>query len=102
MFHTRLAILREKTGLSQAELSKRLGIARTTYSGYENGSREPDLTMLDKLAGFFDVSVHWLVTGTEKPLNEGEQKLVDAFSKLTEMDKDMVLDLMERLKKEQP
>lgn len=101
MFSERLAKLRSNLNLSQKELSSRLGIARTTYAGYENGSREPDLNMLNKLSEFFNVSVHWLVTGNEKTISEEDQILLNSFSKLSERDQIIVLDLMERLKKEQ-
>jgi uncharacterized protein len=36
-------------GLSQAELARRAGIAQPVVSAYENGNREPGLTMLAKL-----------------------------------------------------
>ena len=100
MFHERLAQLRNKKGISQYEIANRLGIARTTYSGYENGSREPDIEMMNKLANFFDVSVHWLVTGSEKNLSEEDEMLIEEFSKLNEEDQVYILDLIKRLKKD--
>lgn len=60
----RLNKLREEKGLTQKELSSRLGMARTTYSGYENGSREPDNHTLEKIADFFDVSIDYLLGRT--------------------------------------
>ena len=38
-----LASLRKKSGLSQQELAKRLGMTRSAISMYETGQREPDL-----------------------------------------------------------
>jgi transcriptional regulator with XRE-family HTH domain len=67
MFSTRLEKLRERNGLTQKELATKLGIARTTYSGYENGAREPDLVTLNKIADFFDVSVDYLLGRTDDP-----------------------------------
>lgn len=61
MLSKRLSSLRESKGLTQKELSTRLGMARTTYSGYENGSREPDHQTLQKFANFFDVSTDYLL-----------------------------------------
>jgi transcriptional regulator with XRE-family HTH domain len=100
LFHERLAKERDKLGLSQAELAKRLGMARTTYSGYENGSREPDLKTLNKLAEFFGVNLNWLVTGNEATLDEDDEKLIDNFSKLSGKDQTYILELIDRLKKE--
>lgn len=67
MFKGRLESLRKKKGLSQAEISARVGIARTTYSGYENGAREPDHATLQKLADFFEVSIDYLLGRTNDP-----------------------------------
>lgn len=40
---------RERSGLSQAELARRAGVAQPVISAYETGRREPGLSMLDKL-----------------------------------------------------
>jgi len=61
MFTKRLISLREKAGMSQQEISKRLGIARTTYASYEQGAREPDIDMINKIADFHGVSVDYLL-----------------------------------------
>lgn len=100
MFHERLAALRDKKGLSQKEIATRLGMARTTYSGYENGSREPDLKTLNKIAEFYEVNVDWLVTGTKTAMNEEDKKLLKNFNKLNDKDQEYILELMERLRKE--
>lgn len=63
----RLRKLREKRELSQYELARRLGIARTTYQGYEMGAREPDYETLQKIADFFDVSTDYLLGRTNDP-----------------------------------
>jgi uncharacterized protein len=46
------AVLREarrRSGLSQAELARRAGVAQPVISAYETGRREPGISMLDKL-----------------------------------------------------
>lgn len=65
LFSERLKELRKKKGLTQEEASKKLDIARTTYSGYERGTSEPDFNILNKLSRFYDVDLNWLV-GEEK------------------------------------
>lgn len=80
MFSKRLGELREKSRLTQKELSSRLGMARTTYSGYENGAREPDHQTLQKFADFYDVSIDYLLGRTTDPkrvLKEQARKLID-------------------------
>ncbi len=63
----RLRSLREKKGISQTEAAKRLGMARTTYSNYEAGNREPDNESLKKLAEFYEVSADYLLGRTNDP-----------------------------------
>jgi transcriptional regulator with XRE-family HTH domain len=80
VFGKRLNQLRDKLGLTQKELSSRLGIPRTTYSGYENGSREPDHQTMEKFANYFDVSIDYLLGRTEDPkrvLKEQARQLID-------------------------
>lgn len=67
MLKDRLLKLRKNRRLTQQELSKIIGIARTTYQGYENGSREPDFTTLEKIADFFDVTTDYLLGRTDNP-----------------------------------
>lgn len=67
MFSKRIEKLREKEKITQKSLAVKLGIARTTYSGYENGAREPDLETLKKIADYFEVSIDFLVGRTDDP-----------------------------------
>lgn len=53
--------LRRKTGLSQQELADKLEIPRTTWSGYELGKVEPNITMLQKISTFFDQPIDKLL-----------------------------------------
>lgn len=76
----RLRSLRKKRGLSQVEAAKRMGIARTTYSNYEAGNREPDIDTLIEMANFYEVSVDYLVGRTNDPnmtFTEQERFLYD-------------------------
>ncbi|WP_179215788.1 helix-turn-helix domain-containing protein [Paenibacillus sp. MY03] len=102
MFSERLRQLRSKTGLSQTEIARRLGIARTTYSGYENGSREPDLKTLNKLSEHFDVDLNWLIAGESKVSKDlyEDVELVEMYVTLKESDQKYILELMERFKKD--
>jgi transcriptional regulator with XRE-family HTH domain len=53
--------LRIKSGMSQSDLARLLGIARTTVSSYENGSRNPDYDTLIRIAACFQVSIDSLL-----------------------------------------
>lgn len=57
----RLKELRKQKGLTLVELGKEVNLANNTLSQYERGIREPNISMLIKLADFFNVSVNYLV-----------------------------------------
>lgn len=61
MFNEKLKNLREHQELSQAEVSSRLGMPKSTYSRYETGASEPNFKTLKMLARFFDVSIDYLL-----------------------------------------
>ncbi|MCL2676136.1 MAG: helix-turn-helix domain-containing protein [Firmicutes bacterium] len=50
-----------ENNLSQAEFSRKIGIPKTTISGWLNAERLPDYHALRKMARFFDVSADYLL-----------------------------------------
>ncbi|MFD6093680.1 helix-turn-helix domain-containing protein [Oerskovia sp. NPDC060338] len=48
-------------GLSQAEVSRRTGIARTSYRFYEEGERQPDVLQLAAISEAFGMSLSQLI-----------------------------------------
>jgi transcriptional regulator with XRE-family HTH domain len=61
MFASRLKECRIKKQLTMKELGQALNMAQSTISGYENGTRKPDLDNLARLADYFNVSTDYLV-----------------------------------------
>lgn len=57
----RLAELRKNKNWSLQETADRLGIAKSTYAGYESGYREPSLKALTQIAELFDTSVDYIL-----------------------------------------
>lgn len=64
---TRLQTLRKEKKLTQRELASKLKIAQSTIALYEVKKREPDINTLQKLAGFFEVSLDYLTGRTDEP-----------------------------------
>ncbi|MDT2597663.1 helix-turn-helix transcriptional regulator [Enterococcus dongliensis] len=60
MFGQKLIELRKQKKLTQADMAKILGVARTTYSSYEQGRRTPDVELQNKIADFFGVTLDYL------------------------------------------
>jgi len=58
-----LKMLRNKSNMKQAQLANILNVANGTISQWENGSREPSLDMVLKVAQIFNITVDYLLTG---------------------------------------
>lgn len=67
-FNENLRIAREQRGLSQKEMSERIGVAKSTYSLYESGNREPNVQTIKKIADTLNVSADMLL-GIEEENN---------------------------------
>ena len=55
--------LREKNGLTQAELAERLGVSDKAISKWETGKGYPDISLLQPIAQTFGVSITELMSG---------------------------------------
>lgn len=60
-----LRVIRKKKGYSQLKVAMDLNISREALSYYETGKRSPDIQMLLLLSEYFDVSIDFLIRGTE-------------------------------------
>lgn len=57
--------IRKQRGLNQQKVAMDLHITREALSQYENGKREPGQKMLIRMSEYFNVSIHYLITGHE-------------------------------------
>ena len=60
-FAKRMSQLRHKTGLSQTELAKRLGVTSQAVSKWERGTAIPDVETLLELSHLYNISVNGLL-----------------------------------------
>ena len=65
MLARRIGELRIKKGLSQSQLAEMLHVSASTIGMYEQGRRTPSIDMLVELSNAFDVSLDYLITGTD-------------------------------------
>lgn len=61
----KLKELREKRGLSQAEVAQEIGISRQMYNKYERGDTEPSLSAIKALCTLYDISYDELLDSEE-------------------------------------
>jgi transcriptional regulator with XRE-family HTH domain len=61
MLGNQIRTLRVSYFWTQEYLAKQLNVAVSTVSGYENGSRKPDIETLTRIAELFGVSIDFLV-----------------------------------------
>ena len=57
--------IRKKKNLNQQKVAMDLNISRESLSYYENGKREPSLSLLVQMSEYFNVSIDYLITGKE-------------------------------------
>lgn len=62
-FGGRLKQARARKQFTQSQVAEKLGIDFTTISKYENDRSQPDYDTLLRLAGLYEVSVDWLLSG---------------------------------------
>lgn len=91
--------LREFKGLTQEELAKQLNITRTRLASYEQGTREPDLELLEIIADYFNVNMDFLlgressktsndwtqILKLDEDWTENELKEIEAFKEFLRM-----------------
>lgn len=62
----KIAEFRKERGITQEELSEKLGISPQAVSKWENDNSYPDILLLPKLANIFDVTVDELLSDSPK------------------------------------
>jgi transcriptional regulator with XRE-family HTH domain len=79
----RLSELRKERKWSLQETADQLGIAKSTYAGYESGYRLPSLPSLSQIADLFETSVDYILGRTEENVLEITELMKKADQKLT-------------------
>ena len=55
-FGERVAMFRKERGMTQEQLAKMIGVAKSTLAGYEKNNREPNIFTITKLTEVLNVS----------------------------------------------
>ncbi len=76
---------------TQGYIANLIGVARTTYTAYENGTKQPSLETVNKIADVFSVSTDFLQGRTNNPtqLGHAEKDEKDIAKRMEEIKKDL-------------
>ena len=67
-FNENLKNARERKGMSQKDVAEEIGVAKSTYSLYESGNREPNVQTIKRIADVLNVSADDLLGLNDKPI----------------------------------
>ncbi|KAA9015956.1 helix-turn-helix domain-containing protein [Niallia endozanthoxylica] len=81
---TRLAELRKSRRWTMQYISDQLGIAKSTYAGYESGYREPSLDTIKRISELYKTSVDYLLERTDDSSFHPEQVQINLPVELTD------------------
>lgn len=91
-FNENLREAREKKKMSQKDVADIIGVAKSTYSLYESGNREPNVQTIKKISDALDVSADELLGLNIEPdtiaaHKDGENFTPDELVKIEEYKK---------------
>ncbi|MCH5204033.1 MAG: helix-turn-helix transcriptional regulator [Oscillospiraceae bacterium] len=89
----RIVELRNKFGITQADLARRLGISRSAVNSWEMGLSIPQLKHVIEMARIFNTTVDGM-------LNTSEQVVVN-ITELSEKEQQVIFNMVDCLKKNQ-
>lgn len=88
----RLKEARLKNNLSQIDAAKKLGISNGTLSGYERDYRDPDTTILERMAALYEVSTDYLlgISENKEPVHREAGISDNDYNKLSAYQKEVI------------
>jgi len=86
--------IRMNRGLTQAEFAKKIGISDKAISTYENGTRNPKMDVVIKIANVFHLTTGEIL---ESNPTDVETKLLSSFRSLSTANKNIVINLINSL-----
>lgn len=89
----RIKELRQKKGWTQAQLGKKIGVAKTTICGYEAGERQPDIEKICAICDQFNCTADYLIGRSETRLpavTDEQARLLEAYQAASLRDRALV------------
>lgn len=102
-FEDRLKEARKAAGLTQEQAAEQIGVAKSTWTGYEKGNSQPDINKIVKIMAALNIDANYLwqdygdttKAPTEQELkNQAIDKLLGNVSKLTPENQERLTDYL--------
>jgi len=95
----RVKLIRKQNRMTQSSFSQILDISQGYLSEIETGKSKPTLDVLVSIALSYRVDLNWLIFNEEmynrRILKNDEEKLVDSYRQLNDIDKEEIFDFIE-------
>lgn len=103
VFSSNFKTLLNSSGLSLKDFSLKTGITTATISRYLSGARTPEVSILVRIASYFNVSVDWIL-GIEndryEKLSADEKKVLNGYMSASDDDKNVIHAVLRKYYKE--
>lgn len=90
---SRIKELRRKNSLTQRDLAKAINTTATSISAYETGLKIPSISIVKKIAEYFNVSLDWLCGVSDNQSNNGITTYADIIKLLILIEQHINLNL---------
>lgn len=103
-FNDRIKEARLNKGLTQEQLADKIGVAKSTVTGYEKGNSEPSMLTVQKIMKELEIDANYLwqdemSNTTKQVITLEEQDYIKKFRSLDEIDKTAINELLNTLYK---
>lgn len=103
-FSDNLRNVRKQRNMTQSELGDRIGVKKSTVSGWESGARSPDIEFIERLCEALDISASDLLGFTysnasalDDPPTYDEDKFLIKYRRITARDRNLVDSLVDSM-----
>lgn len=109
--YCRYCYARDKQGMKDAEVAKKSGIGKSTFSDWKSGRSMPKEEKMRKIATAVGSTYDYISTGKDEPVaiddliagkDEDLEKLIDMYHYLNDKQKDKLIDYAEYLHTKEP
>ena len=85
--------LRKEKSLTQEQLAEKLNVSGRTVSRWETGTNMPDISLLNEIAEFYDVSIPEIISGERKSgtMNDEVKEVAQGLSEYAASEKEGIV-----------